>query len=682
MSKLLAIIFCFWSTIALSQIQKIQWASRLDYQFNQYSDSQFSATQVLGPPDAFPPGTLSKNALRLQGDASYGTVVVGFKRPQQVTQLVVVENNRPGRIVQIKLIDEKGAYYIIFQGEAQDLDEDFRTMVLNIPRTSYRVQAVQIDINSIAQPGPSQIDAIGLLDEADMADVRNFLAGANFNVQQVMSFTAKKVMLSDKINSKFAEAKPLVSHDGNTLYFSRMFYPGNYAGRSDPQDIYYSRKLNGVWSAAMNIGAPLNDQYANGVCSISPDGKTLLLINGYEPNGVITAGVSISRKTISGWGKPHKLNIENYQNTGEFQDFFLSIDESVLLMAVQRHDGYGQQDLYVSIKDGPESYSKPKNLGMAINTSMAEFAPFLSPDNTTLYFASEGHGGYGQSDIFKSKRLDNSWQSWSTPENLGPSVNTSSWEAYFSITAAGDYAYFVSSEGSHDGSQNIYRIPLLQQEMPESPEPMLAFQGKVFDASTSKPVDAYVVAEETKHNVPYRTQSDGLSGNFLVYIPRNPHYSLSVKAKGYISIEENMDVTPYLKDNQISRNIYLKPISTDQIFTVNNLQFEQSKATLLDQSIPTLQRLVQIMTENPDMRIELAGHTDAYGPAEAKKALSLARVERVKDYLVDAGIDKNRIETVGYGSSHPIAPNNTEENRAKNRRVEIKILDVGYSRNN
>ena len=452
MKNALLAIFCLSSICAFGQTWKIQWASHVDYQYNQSRDSTFSGTKAVGPPDAFPPGTLSKSAFRLKSTSSFGTLVLGFEKPQQVTQLVVVENNDPGRIVQVKLIDEKGRYYIIFQGEAQNLAEDFRTMVLNIPRTTYRVRAVQIDLNSISAPGASQLDAVGLVDDATMVDVHHYLAGANFNVQEVMSFTDQKEMLSDNINSKYAEAKPLVSHDGNTLYFSRMFYPGNFGGKADQQDIYFSRKLNGKWSEAMNIGEPLNDAYANGVCSISPDGKTLFLINGYERNGDISPGVSVSRMKQDGWEKPHKLMIKDYQNIGKYQDFFLSADESVLLMATERKEGYGHQDLYASLKSGPETYSKPINLGVAINTSQADFAPFLSPDNTTLYFASEGHGGYGQSDIFKAKRLDNTWKNWSPPDNLGPAVNTSSWEGYFSITASGDYAYFVSSEGSRDGS--------------------------------------------------------------------------------------------------------------------------------------------------------------------------------------------------------------------------------------
>ena len=518
---------------------------------------------------------------------------------------------------------------------------------------------------------------MGILDRANLADVRNILSGANYNVQQVMTFTAQKENLHDQINSKFTEAKPLVSHDGNTLYFSRLFHPDNIGGKADPQDIYVSKFINGQWTTAQNKGFPLNDQFANGVCSISPDGNKLLVINGYHPDGSITPGVSISNLTAIGWGDPISLDIKGFENFSEFQDFFLSADERVIIMAVERNEGYGDQDLYVSLKIGEKSYSKPINLGLSVNTPKAEFAPFLSPDNTTLYFASDGHGGYGQSDIFKTKRLDESWHSWTEPQNLGPGVNTSSWDAYFSITASGDFAYFVSSEGTRRGQENIYRIPLLQDITPELPNPLIAFQGRTFDAFTNEAISANVILENTLLRKPFRAISDDLTGNFLFYIPKENSYEFTVKAPGYITFFEKVNMEPLNQDDNMYRNIYLTPIETNQIFTLNNLLFERSKPNLLEDSYPALEKLIGILIENPKLKIELAGHTDGLGSQKTKQTLSYRRVEKIKDYLIEFGIDRKRIETVGYGGSKPIAPNDNEENRAKNRRVEIKVLDVG-----
>ena len=666
-----------WSFAVFGQIRKIQWASSLEYQYNQYQEYDYSGLQAMGPPDAFPPGHMHKKAFRLLSEAGFGTLKLGFDNPQQVQQVVIVENHQPGRIVQVKLIDEFGFNYIIYHQEPQHILDKFRTMVLSVPRTEYKVKSIEINLNSIPVPGHCQIDAVGIVDQASLIDIRNILAGANFNVQQVMTFTAQKESLHDQINSRFTEAKPLVSHDGNTLYFSRLFYPENTGGKMDPQDIYVSKFINGQWTTAENIGFPLNDQYANGVCSISPDGNKLLLINGYRPDGSIQPGVSISNRTAIGWGEPNSLDIKDFENHSEFQDFFLSADEHVIIMAVERHESYGDQDLYVSLKIGPNSYSEPINLGLGINTTRAEFAPFLSPDNTTLYFASDGHGGYGQSDIFRTKRLDETWQNWSEPQNIGPAVNTSSWEGYFSITAAGDYAYFVSSEGTRNGQENIYRIPLLQDVIPELPDPLMAFQGRTFDAHTSEPVSADIILENAEKHRPFRAISDDLSGNFLFYIPKEYSYEFTVRAPGYITFFEQVDLEPFSDEDKIYRNIYLTPIEENQVFTLNDLMFERSKPILLEESYPALEKLVGILLENPNLKIELAGHTDALGSAKAKQTLSYRRVERIKNYLTSFGIDHNRIEIVGFGGSRPVAPNDTEENRAKNRRVEIRVLDIG-----
>lgn len=672
------ILFClFWSFAASGQIRKIQWASSLEFQFNQYQEDLYSAKQALGPPDAFPPGRMNINAFRLKSDHEFGTLKLGFANPQHVNQVIIIENNDPGRITQVKLIDVNGFNYIIYQQDPVRERENFRSMVLSIPPTDYLVKSIELKVNSIPAPGYCQIDAVGILNESNMSDVRNILSGANYNVQQAMTFTAQKVNLHDQINSKYAEAKPLVSHDGNTLYFSRLFHPENTGGKTDPQDIYVSKFINGQWTAAENIGFPLNDEFANGVCSISPDGNKLLVINGYENDGSVSAGVSLSTRTAIGWGKPMKLDIIDFENFSEFQDFFLSADERVIIMAVERKEGYGDQDLYASLKIGPKGYSRPINLGLNINTYKAEFAPFLSVDNTTLYFASDGHGGYGESDIFKTKRLDATWTNWSKPQNLGPAVNTSSWEAYFSITASGDYAYFVSSEGSRNGQENIYRIPLLQDVTPVTPDPLVAFQGRTFDAHTNEPISANVILEDSEKHRPFRAVSDDLTGNFLFYIPKENQYEFTVKAPGYITFFEHVALEPFREDDKIYRNIYLTPIENQQVFTLNNLLFERSKPTLLEDSYPALEKLVGIMLENPEMKIELAGHTDGLGSSKAKESLSYQRVERIKEFLVEFGIDRRRIETVGYGGSRPIAPNNNEENRAKNRRVEIKVLDIG-----
>ena len=258
-------------------------------------------------------------------------------------------------------------------------------------------------------------------------------------------FSSPKENLGLGINSPYTETKPVISGDGKILYFCRQNHPKNIRGKQDDQDIYASTYANGNWTEAKNISWPLNDGHPNGICSVSPDGKSLLLINEYISGGYMKPGVSISHKTISGWSFPKKIEIDNFYNFSPYVDYFLSSSGKVMLLSVQRRNGFGDQDLYISRKEKGK-WSEPMNLGGIINSSGADFAPFLAADGKTLYFASEGHPGLGGSDIFYSKRLDETWTNWSTPINLGPAVNSRTWDAYYSISAKGDFAYFVSKK--------------------------------------------------------------------------------------------------------------------------------------------------------------------------------------------------------------------------------------------
>jgi outer membrane protein OmpA-like peptidoglycan-associated protein len=331
----------------------------------------------------------------------------------------------------------------------------------------------------------------------------------------------------------------------------------------------------------------------------------------------------------------------------------------------------------VSFKIGYNHYSKPVNLGPQINTSKAEFAPFLSKDNKTLYFSTEGHGGFGMSDIYVANRLDNSWGNWSKPRNIGPNINTSSWEGYFSITDEGDYAYFVSSEGNRRDAENIYRIPLLKDvEQPDN-HLQVAVKGRVFNVRNNKPLLAEVnLLSGEGENI--LALSDAIEGHYELPVSHDGTYTLQVKARGFISYEEEIDIKVF-EQQDVYLDVFLTPIEVGQVFALNKLYFHQGKPELLNASFPELQKLVQVLQENPGMVIELAGHTDRLGNKDLNKELSFDRVENIKGHLVEAGIDRARIETIGYGSAHPVAPSDTEENRRKNRRVEIKILQVAES---
>lgn len=247
----------------------------------------------------------------------------------------------------------------------------------------------------------------------------------------------KMEVLGTNINTSFPEVKPLISPDGKTLFFSRRNSPENIQGEKDFQDIWVSHMdESGEWTTATNLGNTVNDKFANAICAISPDGKMGVFYNTYSKLEHPLAKATLHNNQ---WTKPQPIIIKNYYNYNEYSDFFTCFKTNVLFMAIERDDSHGDQDIYISLMDDHGNYSEPINLGNMINTTHADFAPFLAADGKTLFFASYGHKGLGGSDIFMSQRLDDSWTKWGAPVNLGPEVNTKNNETYFSLT--GDFRY-------------------------------------------------------------------------------------------------------------------------------------------------------------------------------------------------------------------------------------------------
>lgn len=658
--------------------QEIQWASEVTFQFNQFSETEYSANTVLGKPDAEPYGKMSNNAFRLNAESGYGTMTLGYEHMQYVSQVIIIENYLPGRVSKVILYDADEKAYLIYESSGQKLNQSFNVLSINIEKTPYAVQRVAVHLNTYVNKGWSQIDAVGICEEEYKGEV---IAGASTSVAaeaEEIVFLATKERLSDNINTKYLESKPVISPDGLTLYFARKNSPSNIGGKRDEQDIYVSDLIGKEWSYAHNVDRPLNDKLPNGICSVSPDGNTIMVINAYYDDGRVEDGVSVSRKTAYGWSFPRKQDIEDYHNLGEYQDYFQSNSGKILISAVQRNDSKGDQDLYVSFRTGEDSWSKPINLGPVINTRMVEFAPFLASDNKTLYFASNGHRGFGESDIFYSRRQDDSWTNWSVPENIGKSINSASWDGYYTISAKGDFAYFISTAGAMNKvdfnltDEDIYRISLSKDA---KPDPVVLIKGKVINSKTKQPIEADIFYE----SLPLKDEdglaiSDPVNGNYKIVLPVGKKYGFRAEAKGFIAISQNEDFTMIDEYKEITRDLELTPMEVGEIVLLNNIFFVQGKPEMLPESQPELERLLLLLIENPSLEIELGGHTDNRGSSSANLKLSETRAFSVMNYLTDNGIDKKRLKAKGYGGIRPIASNADVESRKKNRRVEITIL--------
>lgn len=474
--------------------------------------------------------------------------------------------------------------------------------------------------------------------------------------------------LGTNVNSRFDEVSPKISSDGRTLYFGRKHSPENIGGLKDKEDIWESRSPDGItWMRSENLGEPINTPTTNNLVSVSTDNNTFLFH--------IDDGFALRHRTASGWSSLKDLDI-HFKNESDFLEGSLSPDgKAIVFVAKLKANAFyrpqeKERDIYICDKRSDGTWSAPIHTGEVLNSPGDEYSPFLSADNKTLYFASNGRPGYGDVDIFMSRRLTDGWDKWSTPVNLGLGINTVGFDAYYTLPASGDYGYMVSNIHS-EGLTDIIRFKL-----PETvrPDPVVLVQGKVLNARTQRPLEAVIRFDNLNTGKEVgEARSDPRTGDYKIVLPTGKNYGYHAAAPGYLSVNENLELHTLAEYDELRKDLLLVPIEIGESIQLKNVFFLQSKAVLLPESYPELDRLVRIMRDNGTIEIELGGHTDGRGDPRANLELSIQRVEAVKQYLIAKGISEKRIVGKGYGGARPMVSNDTDENRQLNRRVEFKI---------
>jgi OOP family OmpA-OmpF porin len=313
-----------------------------------------------------------------------------------------------------------------------------------------------------------------------------------------------------------------------------------------------------------------------------------------------------------------------------------------------------------------------------INTAGEESAPFLASDDKTLYFSSNGFSGYGGTDIYVSRRLDDTWTNWSEPENLGPEINSPLEDLFFNIPANSDFAYY--SRGVTETNTDIFRVKL---PIVKNPEPWVTVKGKVVDKATGDPLGAKIIYERLPEGKDIGiAQSNPETGEYEIRLPAGHQYGIRAESDGKISESQNLDLRNITSDKVIEgENFNLSPIEVATVkenvtIVLNNVFFDFDKAELKPESFPELNRITELMKEKSGMQITISGHTDATGPEQYNLGLSERRAKAVVKYLVEKGIASDRITTEYFGESKPTDTNDTKEGRQKNRRVEFRILKL------
>ncbi|MCE3259497.1 MAG: outer membrane protein OmpA family, partial [Bacteroidetes bacterium] len=433
------------------------------------------------------------------------------------------------------------------------------------------------------------------------------------------------------------------------------------------QDIWFCKSLgDGKWDKAQHLGYPFNTHSFNGLIGQSSDGNTRYIKGYYKKGEWKHTGFSISRLQSDGWSDPKGFDVPKYLKIqkGKTISNCISASNNILLMSVAPDEQNDMHSIYVSIcKD--DEWSVPVKLGPKINAGYDDGTPFLASDNVTLYFSSTRPGGYGSADIYMSKRLDDTWQNWTDPVNMGPQINSSAWDAYFTIPASGDYFYMVRNG-------DIVRIKAKEEQ---KPNPVVLISGKVLHSKTNEPIGTNInyidLATGKELGI---ASSNPKTGEYTIILPYGKNYSFKANAQGFYSITENLDCSAITSYKEITRNLFLSPIETGQVIRINNIFFETAKSVLKQESFFELDNLAKLLTDNPGMEIFIAGHTDNVGKDDYNMNLSKERAAAVVTYLTSKGIAGSRLTSDGFGKSKPLADNNTEEGKSLNRRVEFTII--------
>lgn len=484
----------------------------------------------------------------------------------------------------------------------------------------------------------------------------------------------KPKLLEAPLNQFKVQYFPVLTGDEQTIVFSIRKFE---AKREPEDDLYVSYKKEDKWSEPQSISSQINTIDNEGACSISADGKVFVFTycNNLKLRRSFGAcDLYISYKTGDKWSEPENLG-PNVNSPAQDTQPALSSDGKTLYFASNRAGSLGSLDIWVAKMDEKGEWQPAQNLGKNINTTGKEESPFIHANNRYLYFSSDGYPkmSYGGADLYQSEYIN---QEWTKPTNLGYPVNNHENQVGLFITTDGKRGYYTAEGG--EGSIRDRTAVLKVFDMPAEIQPKIKsnfVKGYVYDSKTQGKLESKIeLFDLTTNTKQSSVTSDPKTGEYLFVLNQGSEYALGITKKDYAYKSITFNYTEGKDIEALVFNIALDPISKGTVFRLNNIFFATNSYELADKSKAELDELVKFMKENTQVKGEISGHTDNIGNPEANKTLSLARAKSVLDYLVNAGIDKDRLKFQGYGANRPSATNDTEEGRAQNRRIEFEIL--------
>ena len=475
------------------------------------------------------------------------------------------------------------------------------------------------------------------------------------------------VNMGSSINSENQEYSPAFAIDEKTIYITKRM--GNLSDNRPNEDLYFAELNDESWDKVKDIGPPINTIENEGAFSISSDGNYIFFTSCSRNGGKGQCDIWLTSKKNNRWDEPKNLQSPINTKYWESQPS-ISSDGRMLYFSSDRPGGYGGTDIWVS-EFSISGWSAPKNLGPTVNTSKDEQFPFIHSDNRTLYFSSNGHPGLGKSDLYLTRK--DVKLNWETPINMGFPINSRGQDWNLVVARDGKTAYFSSNQLKGFGGLDIYTFQLPEKLQAEK---VSYLRGYVRDAITKQPLSANVELSPINGEPTTLTYAKPGTGMFLVPLKTNMKFALTIDKDGYLFYTEFYNMPAIQRDQPIELFIDLEKIELGNSVVLKNIFFDTDKSDIKDESKQELEKLIDFLSENNSIRIEISGHTDNVGDSKHNMVLSENRAKSVCDFLTNNGIEKSRLTYKGFGDTQPIKQNNTDENRAKNRRTEFKIIQT------
>lgn len=506
----------------------------------------------------------------------------------------------------------------------------------------------------------------------------------------------------EKINSEYDDYGPVFTPDGTMVFFTTRRPLGKRPKKDDFdqkyfENIMYSAKKGDGWTQSLPVEGKINKKKGHdATAGIAHTGERLYIYRGDKGGDMFVSHA----KDENRWSKPRRLSSPLSLKRSQETNIAFTSDGKQVFFISEREGGYGERDIWTALADKNGRWEEPFNLGATINTQYDEFGLYLSPDNNTLYFSSEGHNSMGGFDIFKTQYKNGRW---TKPENIGHPINTPADDMYFVLYPEENIAYYAARKLDSFGGSDIYKITFLgpekEQEQPVmntlvahqyqpldfdlmeseveiNTVPMTILRGTIKDQKSEEPVAAHIELydNQTEELLAEFTNSPE-TGEYLISMPGGKNYGISVNAEEYLFHSENINIADGNVAREIINDITLKKVEVGESIVLNNIFFETGSTALSPESYVELGILLKLLQDNPSIKIEVSGHTDNVGSEAVNKRISQQRAKAVVDFLIGRGISKNRLTFKGYGFDRPIASNETEDGRQLNRRTEFEVIE-------